>query len=115
MNNTNTSLELTKRANTIITILNQIIGEGNKFSKRVKEIRDDYETIKSAVDTKSKATCTVEITKVTLHLFGSVNTHDIDISLEALNELANIYESKLIEACACAENVYHRLTKIDNI
>lgn len=102
--------EVIVRANRIIVILDKFIGEGNLYSQKVKTIRDEFLSIADACASSKTATCTVEVTKVVLHLIGSRTTKDITLSNDTLKELFMIYERKLNEACAVAEKVYAKLS-----
>jgi hypothetical protein len=112
MANTNTKAEpaIITRAKKLEFILNKYIGTENRYSKRIREIINEYENIAMAIVTNSKGLCKIEITKVNLYLFGTKETTEIELNVETLKEILRLYEAKLQLACADAEKIYNKLS-----
>lgn len=112
MANTNTKTEpaIITRAKKLEFILNKYIGAENRYSKRIREIINEYENIAMAIVSNSNGLCKIEVTKVTLYLFGSKSTNEIELNVETLKEILRLYEAKLQLACADAEKIYNKLS-----
>lgn len=108
--NTKNEPAIITRAKKLEFILNKYIGNDNRYSKRIREIINEYENIATAIVTNSKGLCKIEITKVNLYLFGSKYTNEIELSVETLKEILRLYEAKLQLACADAEKIYNKLS-----
>lgn len=97
------------RARCIENVLNNHLGQDNKYSAKIRTLSKQLENLEKACLFHRYALVEVEIKKTYLKLFGVPSQFEFELTPETVTKLTSIIRDNLRDACEEGEEIYLKI------